>query len=143
MTAAERISRLRQLIGDSAIASATGLDRRTIQRIGAGQATLHEDTSTALRRTLTEAAATAALDDGPPPVSDPRPFAAVLTDWLARHGLTAYAAAGAAPRGRAPDHTGPTLPATAVSIRGWVQGRPCPAERAYRALMTLIDEGRA
>ncbi len=73
--------------------------------------------------------------------SDVKPIDSSASRVPAR--FAADAAAGAAPRGRAPDHTGPTLPATAVSIRGWVQGRPCPAERAYRALMTLIDGGRA
>lgn len=64
------------------------------------------------------------------PILDPRPFAEVLADWLGRRGLTAYSAAG-------------RLPATEEAIRKWLHGGACPAERSHRALMTLMDEGRA
>lgn len=64
------------------------------------------------------------------PIDDPRPFDKVLRDWLARHQLTVYAAAK-------------KLPATKAGIAKWLGGAPCPAERSHRALMTLIDEGRA
>lgn len=63
------------------------------------------------------------------PINDPRPFAEVLADWMRRHGLTAYAA-------------GKVLPVSAVAIRKWLNGAPCPAERSHRALMTLVDDGR-
>lgn len=65
------------------------------------------------------------------PLSDPRRFAEVLRDWMARHELTRYAAAR--------DH----LSASDQTIGLWLAGRPCPYEREVRALMTLIDEGRA
>lgn len=64
------------------------------------------------------------------PLSDPRSFADVLRDWMARHDLTMYAA-------------GPVLGVSKGAVRKWVTGDPCPHERAYRALMTMIDEGRA
>jgi len=60
------------------------------------------------------------------PLDDPRPFAEVLRDWIARHGLTAYAAA-------------PRLGTTQASLGRWLRGAPCVHERAYRGLMTLID----
>ncbi|MDO5621895.1 MAG: hypothetical protein Q4G24_10540 [Paracoccus sp. (in: a-proteobacteria)] len=60
------------------------------------------------------------------PITDPRPFAEVLRDWLDRNGLTAYAAA-------------PVLGTTESSIGRWLAGRPCAHERAYRGLITLID----
>lgn len=62
------------------------------------------------------------------PIDDPRPWAEVLADWLARHGLTAYAAA-------------PTLGPTKAAIGRWLKGAPCAHERAYRALLTAIDMG--
>ena len=63
------------------------------------------------------------------PIDDPRPFAQVLADWQARHGLTNYA-------------TAPILQASRTSVGHWSDGRPCQYERAMRALMTLHDEGR-
>lgn len=76
-----------------------------------------------------EGGATDASDPGP--LADSRPFAAVLSDWMARRGLTAYAAA-------------PLLGTrSANTVRNWMAGTPCAAERATRALMTMIDEGRA
>ncbi len=63
------------------------------------------------------------------PFTDPRPFALVLSDWMARHDLTAYAAAK-------------ILPVSAPAIRNWLTGLPCPVEVSHRALMTMIDEGR-
>lgn len=64
------------------------------------------------------------------PIDDPRPFAEILEDWIARHGGTAYAAA-------------PTLRVAESTVGRWRVGAPCAHERAYRALMTLVDEGRA
>ncbi|MDO5648832.1 hypothetical protein [Paracoccus sp. (in: a-proteobacteria)] len=64
-----------------------------------------------------------------PPITDPRPFAAVLADWLARHNLTFYAAA-------------PILGAVETTVSRWHKGHNCRHEKAYRALMTLVDEGR-
>lgn len=63
------------------------------------------------------------------PLDDPRPFAEVLRDWMVRHQLTAYAA-------------GPRLGVTKEAIGKWLKGAPCPHDRAFRALMTLVDEGR-
>lgn len=64
------------------------------------------------------------------PISDPRPFAEVLREWLDRHNLTAYAAA-------------PVLGTTERTVGRWLAGSPCAHERAYRGLLALIDEGRA
>jgi len=61
-----------------------------------------------------------------PPLDDPRPFAEVLRDWLARHDLTAYAAA-------------PRLGTTQATVGRWLHGAPCAHERAYRGLMTALD----
>lgn len=60
------------------------------------------------------------------PLDDPRPFAEVLRDWLARRNLTAYAAA-------------PAMGVTKETIMGWTRGRVCPHERAFRALLTALD----
>lgn len=69
------------------------------------------------------------------PITDPRPFAEVLRDWLARHDMTAYAASHT--------HGGP-VEATDVAICKWLAGTVTPRQpRAYLALMTLYDEGRA
>lgn len=59
---------------------------------------------------------------------DTRPFPAVLAEWLARRGLSAYAASAA--------HGGP-LSASPDTIRNWLSGRPCPYEREVRALMAI------
>ncbi len=64
------------------------------------------------------------------PINDPRPFATVARDWCDRNGGTVYAAAK---RLGVPERT----------LGRWVNGNPCAHERAYRALMTLVDEGRA
>lgn len=64
------------------------------------------------------------------PTIDPRPFADVLRDWIARHGGSAYAAA-------------PVLHTTERTVGRWLAGSPCAHEAAYRALMALVDEGRA
>jgi hypothetical protein len=64
------------------------------------------------------------------PLDDPRPFCLVLRDWMGRHDLTMYAA-------------GPRLRVSKGGVRKWLAGEACPHEWAYRALMTLIDEGRA
>ena len=63
------------------------------------------------------------------PFDDPRPFSAVLRDWIARHGGSAYA-------------TAPRLHTTQATLGRWLKGAPCAHEAAYRALMTLVDEGR-
>lgn len=68
-----------------------------------------------------------------PPHEDPRPFAEVARDWTDRHGgprKSAYAACG---KLGVPERT----------LGRWMAGSPCEAERAYRALMTLVDERRA
>lgn len=64
------------------------------------------------------------------PINDPRPFADVLRDWIARHGGSAYAAA-------------PLLDTTEVTLGRWLKGGPVQRESSERALMTLVDEGRA
>lgn len=67
-------------------------------------------------------------------ISDERPFAEVLRDWMARHGLTAYAASH--------QHGGP-IEATEAAIGQWLSGKSTPRQpRAYLALMILHDEGR-
>lgn len=65
------------------------------------------------------------------PLTDPRPFADVLRDWMGRHQLSAYAVAKmcGAKQG--------------VTVTGWLAGKPATYEPALRALMTLVDEGRA
>lgn len=65
-----------------------------------------------------------------PPLADPRPFSEVLRDWMARHQMTGYAAAHALDIG------------SQTKLANWLAGRPATHERALRALMTLIDEGR-
>lgn len=64
------------------------------------------------------------------PINDPRPFAEVLRDWIGRHGGSAYAGA-------------PLLDTTERTVGRWLAGSPCATERAHRALMTMVDEGRA
>lgn len=65
------------------------------------------------------------------PLDDPRPFAQVLADWMARHKLTYDIAA-------------PKLGWARRSLAATLQGHQLPRhERAMRALMTMIDEGRA
>lgn len=68
------------------------------------------------------------------PLDDPRPLAEVLRDWMARHGLTAYAAAQ---RLRVRDDV----------LRSWLPDAPRPRAPSYewglRCAMTLADEGRA
>lgn len=65
------------------------------------------------------------------PLSDPRPFPAVLIDWIGRHGGSAYAVSD-----------GRILSARRQSVSNWIAGKPCAYEREVRALMTLVDEGR-
>lgn len=61
------------------------------------------------------------------PFNDPRPFSAVLSDWIQRHGGSAYAAAG-------------ILHTTPMTIGRWLRDAPsCPHQYAYRGLMTLLD----
>ncbi|ODN69579.1 hypothetical protein A6302_03125 [Methylobrevis pamukkalensis] len=76
MTAAERLTALRDMLGDEAIHRLSGLDRRTIQRIAAGEATLHAETAGKLRDGI-EAAARAAGAGGQTPVQVVRQVAAV------------------------------------------------------------------
>lgn len=64
------------------------------------------------------------------PLDDPRAFADVLRDWMARNGLTNYAVAklfGVANQ---------------VSVQFWLEGKSATYEPALRAMMTLKDEGR-
>lgn len=66
------------------------------------------------------------------PLDDPRPFPEVLRDWLARHDLR-----------QTPD-TAAIFGAGRSTLTDWLAGRETPrGERSHRALMTLIDEGRA
>lgn len=65
------------------------------------------------------------------PINDPRPFAAVLRDWMDRHGLvnrTAGRAFGWSP---------------ATTTRRLAGTDEPPDGLMARALMTLADEGRA
>ena len=64
------------------------------------------------------------------PMTDPRPFADVLRDWLSRMRLTMDAGAY-------------LLGVTTRSLYRWRDGQETAHHRAYRALMTLIEEGRA
>lgn len=65
------------------------------------------------------------------PLDDPRPFAEVLRDWLARHDLRQTADVAA------------VFGVGRSGLTRWLAGHPCPAERSHRALMTLIDQGLA
>jgi len=65
------------------------------------------------------------------PIDDPRPFREVLRDWMTRHQLDwpgAMHMLGMASR---------------QTLANALAGRPIRYERAQRALMTLVDEGRA
>lgn len=65
-------------------------------------------------------------------LDDPRPFAAVLRDFLGRHDL------------RQTPETAALFGASRASLTNWLSGREAPrGERSHRALMLLIDEGRA
>lgn len=64
------------------------------------------------------------------PIDDPRPLSEVLRDWMGRHALT-YDSASA------------RLDLARGSVANALTGRPVRQERALRALMTLVDEGRA
>lgn len=63
-------------------------------------------------------------------IEDERPIREVLSDFMARHRVTAYELA-------------PRLGVTRATIGRWVQTGQVPQERMLRALLTLIDEGRA
>jgi hypothetical protein len=52
MTPAEKIAALREMIGDEALHRLSGLDRRTIQRIAAGDASLHAETAARIKSGL-------------------------------------------------------------------------------------------
>ncbi len=66
------------------------------------------------------------------PLDDPRPFAEVLRDFLARHHL------------RQTPETAAIFDAGRSTLTDWLAARQTPrGERSHRALMTLIDEGRA
>jgi hypothetical protein len=66
------------------------------------------------------------------PLDDPRPFAEVLRDFLARHNL------------RQTPETAAIFDAGRSTLTDWLAARQTPrGERSHRALMTLIDEGRA
>lgn len=64
------------------------------------------------------------------PINDHRPFYEVLREWMTRNGLT-YT--GASER----------LDLARGSVGNALEGKPVRQERALRALMTLVDEGRA
>lgn len=64
-------------------------------------------------------------------ITDRRPFAEALSDWIGRHGGSAYAVSD-----------GRKLSARRQTVSNWLGGRPCQYEREVRALMTLADEGR-
>lgn len=64
------------------------------------------------------------------PINDPRPFGEVLRDWRARQGLTL-------------DQTAARLDWARSSVANALAGGQVRQERALRALMTLVDEGRA
>lgn len=64
------------------------------------------------------------------PITDPRPFAATLSDWMARHGLTAYRAAK-------------IMRVREDQIPKWTAGAKATHEFGLRCAMTLHDEGRA
>lgn len=64
-------------------------------------------------------------------IDDPRSFADVLKDFMARHGGTTYAVAKAFQMGgQAP---------TRQAVDLWVKGGRCGHENAYRALMDHLD----
>lgn len=66
------------------------------------------------------------------PLDDPRPFAEVLRDFLARHHL------------RQTPETAAIFDAGRSTLTDWLAARQTPrGERSHRALMTLIDEVRA
>jgi len=66
------------------------------------------------------------------PLDDPRKFAEVLRDWLARHDL------------RQTPETAAIFGAGRSTLTDWLAGRETPrGERSHRALMTLIDMGLA
>jgi len=65
------------------------------------------------------------------PLTDPRPFADVLADWIARHGGSAYAVSD-----------GRILTARRQTVSNWLAGGPCAYEREVRALMTHEDARR-
>lgn len=62
------------------------------------------------------------------PLADPRPFAEVLADWIARHGSSVYAVSD-----------GRILSARRQTVSNWLTGRPCQYEREVRALMAAVD----
>jgi len=63
-------------------------------------------------------------------MNDPRPFAAVLRDFLGRHHL------------RQTPETAALFGAGRSTLTDWLAGREVPrGERSHRALMLLIDEG--
>lgn len=64
------------------------------------------------------------------PIDDPRPIKDVLVDFKARHGLTYDGLAARTGRGRS-------------TLARALDGAGIGNEREFRALLTLIDEGRA
>jgi len=63
------------------------------------------------------------------PITDTRPFAEVLADWMRRHNLSAY---------RVAQMVGARQ---GVTVTGWRDGRSATYEPARRALMTMVDQG--
>lgn len=64
------------------------------------------------------------------PIDDPRDFSAVLREWMTRNTLTYDAASE-------------RLDLARGSVVNALNGKPVRQERALRALMTLVDDGRA
>ena len=69
---------------------------------------------------------------GPTAFDDPRPTFEVLKDHMAKHRFTSYEMA-------------PRIGVTRATLARWVREQRVPEEREkmLRAIMTLIDEGRA
>ncbi|MPM20186.1 hypothetical protein SDC9_66615 [bioreactor metagenome] len=64
------------------------------------------------------------------PLTDERPFSDVLSDWISRHGGSAYAVSD-----------GRILSARRQTVSNWLDGRPCQFELEVRALMAAVDSG--
>lgn len=70
------------------------------------------------------------MSDGTTPIDDPRPLHEVMRDWQARHGLTYDSAAARLDMARS-------------TYANALAGKPQRSARPLRALMTLVDDGRA
>ncbi|KJZ31259.1 hypothetical protein TW83_10080 [Paracoccus sp. S4493] len=65
-----------------------------------------------------------------PPISDPREISEVLRSFLSRHHMTIYALA-------------PRVGVTRATLGRWSATGDVQHEKMLRAILTLIDEGRA